>query len=273
MGGLLLFFALLIVPAAATAADVESTATLAIAIFHWNPTPPPQGGSFIFTEPVEGVAVCETDTINCTVTDATGYAELQVPVDQEISYTLEKDGYGSYLLAGFIPAGAEPPAFPFGLVTDERFAYLHGLVMSPYPMEGTGSILMVPYGPSHLYPFGPGVTLDLGHATGKAYYYDEAGNWDPGLSASTAYGNAGFTEVSPGEVEVRFGGAAKNCVAGSDFVRGGWPGTIENSVRMPIKAGYMTKIYANCEVPEPDAALLFPVAVLSLAAVRRLRAS
>jgi hypothetical protein len=266
-------------PAAAEEAPVvvaASTATLRISIYDWDPTPP--HGEYIYTEPIEGVAVCETDTTNCALTDANGNAALQMPADQEISYTLEKEGYGSYLLAGVIPGGTQPPSFPFGLSRNDRFAYLYGLVMSPYPMEGTGSILVVPFlspTPPPCEPFfGAGVTLDLGNTAGKAYYYDEAGNWDPDLGATTCYGYAGFTEVAPGEVQVEFGGIAEGCAASPSIrMRAGWPGTVENSVRMPIRAGYLTKVYQICQVPEPDPALLLPIAALSLAAVRRFRAT
>ena len=43
--------------------------------------------------PLEGVAVCETDTTtNCETTDATGNATLELPSGQNVSWTLVKDG-------------------------------------------------------------------------------------------------------------------------------------------------------------------------------------
>ena len=43
--------------------------------------------------PLEGVELCETDTTNCAMTDADGLASLMLPTDQEVSYTLSKEGY------------------------------------------------------------------------------------------------------------------------------------------------------------------------------------
>jgi hypothetical protein len=163
-------------------------------------------------------------------------------VGEEISITLEKEGYQSYLVAGVVPA-AEPPVLTLSLATVERIETLHGLVMSPYPMEGTGDLIVVSAVPS---PF-PGITLDLGEATGKGFYYDEGGMWDADLTATTSYGFGpwgGFTEVSPGEVQVELGGTADGCVPVT-----GWPGDVDNSVRMPIRAGYLTHTIVSCEAP------------------------
>ena len=64
--------------------------------------------------PLEGVEVCETDTDNCAVTNKSGTATIDLPANQEISYTFEKEGYGPYLV---------------GDVTDETFEGTHGVAM------------------------------------------------------------------------------------------------------------------------------------------------
>ena len=54
-----------------------------------------------------------------------------------------------------------------------------------------------------------GATFDLGDATGQVFYYDDQGNWDADLTATTTYGGGpwgGFTEVSPSVVQVEIGG-------------------------------------------------------------------
>jgi hypothetical protein len=194
-----------------------------------------------FLEPLEAVEICDTDTANCVQTDAAGRATVWVPIDQEFSFTAEKDGYTPYLLSGFMPA--EPEIFPrFGMSTEQRLADLHALVMSPYPMQGTGSIVVV-----FLTPIA-GATLELGYAAGKAYYYDEQGNWDANLPATTSSGRGpggGFTEVDPGEVEIQIGGTAEGCVVVS-----GWPGEVKNSVRVPILAGHLSWVLLSCEVSQ-----------------------
>lgn len=109
---------------------------------------------------------------------------------EEISITLEKEGYQSYLVAAVVPA--EPPVLTLSIATVERIERLHGLVMSPYPMKGSGDLIVVSIVTS---PF-PGIALDLDEATGKASYYDEEGNWDADLTANEN-GDLGSLDRSP----------------------------------------------------------------------------
>jgi len=198
----------------------------------------PVGG---LTAPLEGAEICETDTDNCVMTDADGAATLQAPLNQETSVTVEKEGYQSELLAALL--SDEPPVYTNGLGTVERYESLHGLVGSPYPMEGTGDIIA---SWASLGPF-PGATLDLNDATAVGFYYDEEGNWDADLMATTTYAlgpKGGFSEVSPGVVQVEFGGTAEGCVPLT-----GWPGDVDNSVRLPVRAGYSSEFVVSCDTP------------------------
>jgi hypothetical protein len=115
-------------------------------------------------------------------------------------------------------------------------------------MEGTGSVVVLTE-PRFSTVFScvgvAGVTFDPGYAAGKRYYYDALGNWNASLTATSCWGWGGFTEVSPGEVQIEIGGNAENCV-----VRSGWPGEVENSVRTPIRAGYVSWVHVSCDVPE-----------------------
>jgi hypothetical protein len=197
---------------------------------------------------LEGVEICETDTNNCVLTDAEGAATLQVPADQETSFTVAKEGFAKYLLPAVMPAQTTP--ILFSMATEQRIEDMHALVMSPYPMEGTGDIAIVMEAGSAF----AGATFDLGDATGKVFYYDAQGNWHAEFTATTTYGGGpwgGFTEVSPGEVspgevQVEFGGTAMGCVGLSVS---GWPGDVENSVRMPIRAGYQSQVQVSCNAP------------------------
>lgn len=194
------------------------------------------------TAPLEGVEICETDTDNCVLTDAEGSATLQVPRDEQFSMTFEKEGYQSELVAFLL--SEEPPVFINGLGTVERMEFLHGLVGSPYPMEGTGDILVAWAGAL------PGATFVLVEpATGKSFYYNEEGNWDADLTATTTYPlgpKGGFTEVSPGEAGVvafGVGGTASACVR-----LNGWPGGF-GSTKVPIRAGYLSEVILTCDLP------------------------
>jgi hypothetical protein len=192
---------------------------------------------------LEGVEICETDTDNCALTNAEGAATVQVPTDQETSITMSKEGFAKYLLP--LVVSEAPAPIPFSMATEQRIEDMHGLVMSPYPMEGTGDIVIsVPTGSAFA-----GATFDLGDATGQVFYYDDQGNWDADLTATTTYGGGpwgGFTEVSPGVVQVEIGGTAQNCVRLSVS---GWPGDVANSVKMPIREGYQSQVQVTCDAP------------------------
>jgi hypothetical protein len=185
-------------------------------------------------EPLEGVEVCETDTDNCAATNEAGTATIELPADQEVSYTFEKEGYVSGLWLD---------------VTDDTF-FIGGFPMqSDAAMEESFETLMIPYPPTGgaiflkaVQPNEAGVTFDLVDETaGVLFYRDEAGSPDPGLAATTSNGTGGFFEVPPGEYQVEFGGSVTDCVP-----REAWPGNAENRARVPVRAGFITYAGMTC---------------------------
>jgi hypothetical protein len=199
---------------------------------------------------LEGVKICATDTDDCVWTNDAGRATVQIPIDQEFSFTFEKEGYGKELQCGFQPQDVH--LFPFLAMQEEgAFFVIHEQVGSPYPMEGTGTLLVIPLdGFLSITATGcvgvAGRTFELSNAEGKRFYIDEDGNWDANLTATSCWGWGGFTEVPPGEVQIEIGGNAKNCQV-SDY---GWPGTVQNSVRIPVRAGFLTEAWVDCDVLE-----------------------
>ena len=193
----------------------------------------PQGS----TGPLEGVQICETGTTNCVMTDADGIGELELPVDQESSFTLDKEGYGSYLASVVIPA--EGAIVARGMAPDARLEDMYGRVMSPYPPEGTGTTFIELRNVA-------GATFELVGTTGKAFYRDEEMNWSLDLTATTSDGSGGFVEVSPGEYQMDIGGTAENCV-----LLQGWPGDSENSVRVAVREGYLSTARLECDEVVP----------------------
>jgi hypothetical protein len=188
--------------------------------------------------PLPGVTVCENGTPNCDLSDSTGRAELQLCVDQETSYTVEKDGYGSQLRADVLTAAGESVSPWMRVDADLKTRY--DSVVSPYPELGTGTVYVI------VEALGggarEGATLKLIDATGKAFYLDENGNWVLGLTATTSVGQGGFVEVSPGEVQVEIGGTASNCL-----VEYAWPSDSANTIRLPVREGFMTVAVVSCD--------------------------
>jgi hypothetical protein len=185
-------------------------------------------------EAVEGMRICELDTANCAVTDAVGLAVLEVRADQEIALTMEKEGFGSYIYT-YVPRAGGPP-LPLGNATDARFEEMFGLVLSPYPMEGAGAI-WVSGSPE-------GAILTLLGATGKAFHADDdvKQSWSLDFTAATSQGGGGFVEVPPGEYQVEVSGTSENCSP----VRG-WAGDSKNTVRMPVREGYLSSARMDCK--------------------------
>jgi hypothetical protein len=92
--------------------------------------------------PLEGVEICEFGTNNCVQTDDDGNATIDLPINEEVMFTTVKEGYASYLHAGLLPAEVLLNV-SFGMSDHTRMSYLHDLVMSPYPMEGTVEVLII----------------------------------------------------------------------------------------------------------------------------------
>ncbi len=197
--------------------------------------------------PLEGVQACQTGTTRCAITDEGGNATLQMPVDREISFTVEKEGYGSQLRADVIPATGT--YIPFDIGTDASREANFEVLMSPYPMEGTGAIYaQADHGPQGIDPIA-GATFEILGTTAKAYYVDEDEDenqfWSPSpglIVTTTEVGHGGFVEVSPGEHLIEIGGAAENCAV----VRG-WVSPSENTIRVPVQEGHLTVARVDCD--------------------------
>ena len=222
-------FALLVFPiAGCNEVTTPTTAPLHLTVVSWEPPPHEQ-------MPLEGVTVCQLDADNCEVTNARGEATLILPVDQETGFTKEKEGYGSWLIATVISAPGESVGTL--MPTAQHLADMHNGVGSPYPMRGTGTVGVWA---------GEGATFELVAATGLSWYVDEEWNWNSDLAATTSIGQGGFTEVTPGEVQVKAGGTADRCIP---VLSDGWPGDDINTIRLPVREGYVTHGIFNCPVP------------------------
>jgi len=225
-------FALVLLPIVGCAeVKPPETAPLTVTVKSFDPESSNQ-------ELLEGVEVCELDdTTNCRVTNANGEATLVLPLGQDTGYTMDKEGYARWLH----PIRMEPDGHQgvFELVSAQRLADQHARLASPYPMRGTGSIVLIAFAQR------AGVTFELVAATGKPYYHEgEDGLWNPDLTATTLpWGGGGFTEVTPGDHQINLGGTAQDCIAHPDF---GWPSDDANSVRMPVREGYVTLANASC---------------------------
>ncbi len=211
--------------------DGGTTAPRSLSVRGWDPD-----GNL----PLGGVELCELDTPNCVMSDAGGFATLALPADGETAYTAQKEGWAPAIFMEVI--SAESPSLRGMLVLpEEHVADEHERVGSPYPMQGTGT-LMVEINPNFA-----GVTFELANATSTEWYLDEGPIWSTDLMATTDVVAAvgGFTEVTPGVVEVEIGGTAAQGCAPTE----GWPAEAENTMRVVIREGYISAPGSTCPVP------------------------
>ncbi len=130
------------------------------------------------------------------------------------------------------------------LLSDETVTLLAGVLNTPYPPGDNGlvaiSVLTAPVTASNNGIAGVTLTPDREAAT---YYLDENEFPTRDLSATTApSGAGGLIEVAPGTWELELGGTASNCV-----VVAGWPGSTDRSVRLPVRAGFITQGFVTCD--------------------------
>lgn len=210
------------------------TAPLELTITTWGDVSYAMGAP----ERLEGVEVCVSDPDSCDFSDANGEVTFEVPVDQEIIYTLVKEDYDSLLFAHEIPESGVSAVRQLG--TRAQMAPLFKCVMSPYPRRGTGSIQVFTNPPVE------GATFSLVDATGTTWYsLADFSCLDRNLTATTIAGDGGFVDVTPGTYQLQFGGTAERCVADAHSLQG----DVENSIRVHVREDHHTVAGLICPPP------------------------
>ncbi|MCZ6805780.1 MAG: hypothetical protein O7F08_02410 [Deltaproteobacteria bacterium] len=195
--------------------------------------------------PSEGVQICQLDTDNCVTTDEMGEADLVVPSNQEVAYTFEKEGFGSRLSGDVTDPTFAGGSFTWILYANERLEAIAAQLGTPYPLEGSIVALVSFVGTrGDEGPAGATFTPVTSGTVGEAFYFDSAtGQYSLDLEATTAttstarlpLAQGGFTEVAPGEQQFEFGGTRSNCVASW-----AWPGDAPNTIRIPVRDGFIS---------------------------------
>jgi len=196
---------------------------------------------------LEGVKVCVADTENCGTSNESGGVALVIPADQEVTVTIEKEGYGR-----LVTGGVSDAPYVLGtarrMYTDAQLAAIAADLQTTYPWQG-GVVGLVRYPVRAGATFTPvGSTVD---AVGDSFYYDSATKkYSLDLEATTAVGESwllplgegGFTEVTPGVQQFELGGTAGDC-----GVSWAWPGDTPNTIRVPVREGYRTYASMVCD--------------------------
>ncbi len=201
---------------------------------------------------VEGVELCQADTDNCALSDAVGVALIDVPVDQEIAFTAEKEGYAPWIFGDVSNDDAELITVRRIYTHEQMTEVMERQLGGSYPPTA-GVVGLVRF-PTHM---AGGVTFtavgDTGNEVGDSFYFDGAtGEYGTEHAATGPYnglgyllplGDGGFMSVTDGVQTFELGGSGDPCV-----VSWGWPGDAPTQMRVPVRAGYRTYGSWNCEL-------------------------
>jgi hypothetical protein len=181
-----------------------------------------------------------------------------LPANREVAFTVDKEGYGSWIFANvtdqYFPVGERDPGSddPLGsntvpLASHEYLAGIAEDLQVAYPWE-RGMVGLQRW-PSldgvKFMPVGP--TVD---AVGKAFYLDmpneryslelDATTYAP-LWFEAPLAQGGFAEVVPGVHQFELTETTDACL-----ISWAWPGDTPSRIRIPVRAGYTTYGSINC---------------------------
>ena len=200
-------------------------------------------------EALDGVRICVADTDNCELSNADGESIINLPANEELALTFEKEGYALLLEADvtdetFTGFGTEM------LYTHEEIAAEAEALGIDYPLQG--GIVRLARRDFAI----EGVTFHPAGASvaaieDNAFYYDtetQRYGWESdattgaGNTALLPFAEGGFVEVPPGVHEFEFQNAG-DCIEPS----WGWAGSAPNRVRLPVREGYIVYGSLRCE--------------------------
>lgn len=213
-----------VLPAAGCGGSDQEQVAVAVRVTEYVTTADQEG-------PMVDAEVCETDTDNCVMTGEDGRVMLNLPDNSEISYTITKEGYGSYLVSDVTDSRIE---HWFRMYNDEEVERLAGLMGTTYPLNG-GIIVLRAYSDE------PGVMFDLVGESANQFYFLNGNTPSTEIDSTTADGRGGFTDLGDGVHEVDFVADPVNC---RDF--SAWPSDVDNRVKVPVKAGYISYASMSC---------------------------
>lgn len=194
--------------------------------------------------PVSGAEVCVLGTDDCDTSDGTGQVFLPIPANAESAVTITADGFNP-TVSPQIAEEVDLVGREATVISTTTARALATVLDLEYPLTDTGVIaITVLTDPVDDPDNGiPGITFTLTEPAGRRYYLDENGIPQTEIDATTApLGTGGFIEVSTGTYEIELGGTASNCEP-----LAGWVGSVANSVRVPVEAGFFTDTYVVCD--------------------------
>jgi hypothetical protein len=111
-----------------------------------------------------------------------------------------------------------------------------------YPDESKGFVYATARVPGGVATGLEGVTMTISPSSGIGpSFFSSTGEVEPSRPETSTYGSGLFAAVTPGEATLTMGPQSVQCVPSY----GGWPSG-PNSVRVPIAAGFETRVSMRC---------------------------
>jgi hypothetical protein len=220
-----------------------------IAAFYGNPIPkagPPtvtlhgrvvaEGGG-----PIADAEVCVLDRRSCTRSDASGGFALAVAAHAELALAIVAPAFVRRLVA-VATTGHDVDTLGVDLLPDAVVRARYVAMGAAYPDEARGFIYATarPLSGDATGLAGVAITIAPSSGVGPSFL-SAAGDVDPTLHETSTDSSALFAAVAPGEVTLTMGTTGAACVPNY----GGWPSGV-GSVRVPVAAGYETRVSMRC---------------------------
>jgi hypothetical protein len=178
----------------------------------------------------------------CVQSSASGAVSLGLPAHAEIAISVKATGFGDRLVP-ITTTGADLRDWTITLLPKAILHARYATLGAPYPDDSAGFIFATAQAPKGS-PVGlEGVTMEISPRSGRGpVFFTPGSDPDPDRKATSTWSSGLFARVQPGEVTLTFGPETVSCVP----LDGGWPSPRPNSVRIPVVAGYETRIRMRC---------------------------
>jgi hypothetical protein len=195
---------------------------------------------------ISGAQVCvyAHPEMPCATTMSGGAFDVDVPDMADTGIEISKQGFGSILIA-FHTDGMDMSGVVLGMPSTSAITAYYAGAGTPYPDTGKGflAVFFHPANNSQQGQDGATVTLVPQEGAGPLYGNVNGTTADPMLMATSTSGIARFGAMPEGELEADALCPTGLSAAGVFF---GWPSDSADKLRVPIVAGFETRIGFGC---------------------------
>jgi len=192
---------------------------------------------------IGGASVCLQGPLRapCVRTAELGDFSIDVPAHAELAVALTATGFGNRLMP-FTTSGKDATGV-YVLLREEVLRSRYSELGPAYPDPAHGLIDATARAPSGSPTGIDGVTMAIEPKSGQGpLYFAPNSKPDRSRTATSTWSEALFAGMTPGEVTLTFGPPSVTCTP----LHEGWPSAAPNSIRIPVAAGFETRVAMRC---------------------------